>query len=78
MKITIFNNKLVKEVIIMVSQLISLLAASTIGSIIINQTKIDDKKLHDAAVTITAEALTIKDSVEKEFNKIIKEAESKK
>jgi serine/threonine protein kinase len=41
------------------------------------QSKIDNKNIHDAIVSLTAEALNVKDSLEKEVNKIIKEAESK-
>jgi hypothetical protein len=57
--------------------LIRLLTAGAIGAICANQSKIDNKNIHDAIVSLTAEALNVKDSLEKEVNKIIKEAESK-
>ena len=55
--------------------LIPLLAA---GAFLVNQTSKQKNLLHDTAVNITAEALNIKDSLEKDFEDIKEKAETKK
>lgn len=57
--------------------LIPLLAAGAAGAFLVNQTNKQKNILHDAAVSITAGALNIKDSIEKDLEDIKEEAESK-
>ncbi|MBQ6220648.1 MAG: hypothetical protein IJJ47_13030 [Methanosphaera sp.] len=58
--------------------LIPLLAAGAAGAFLVNQTSKQKNLLHDTAVNITAEALNIKDSLEKDFEDIKEKAETKK
>ena len=58
--------------------LIPLLASGSAGAFLVNQTSKQKNLLHDTAVNITAEALNIKDSLEKDFEDIKEKAETKK
>lgn len=57
--------------------LLPLVAAGTVGALVANKTQTQNGLLHDTAVSVTAGALNIKNSITKDFEDIINEAEAK-